>query len=109
MTLDGEPIEEGMIEFRPAGGNTGPVAGSSIRDGEYATDEPKGPVVGLNAIAINARKITGRKVQAPPPSPPGTMVDEIVEAVPARYNVETELSKEIAPGDNVFDFDLTSK
>jgi len=108
VTHGGEPIEEGTIVFTPTGGNKGSVAGGTIRDGRYAIDEPSGPVVGLNMIAISAMKKTGRKFQEPPPSPPGTLTDETVEAVPARYNVNSELTREIASGKNTFDFELES-
>jgi len=109
VTLDGDPIKEGSIVFTPTGGNKGSVAGGSIRDGEYAIDEPSGPVVGLNKIAISAFKKTGRKIPAPTPGPPGTLVDETVEAVPALYNVNSELTRDIVSGDNVLDFELESK
>ena len=38
----------------------------------------------------------------------GTEEDEIVEAIPARYNEESTLVEEIKPGENVIDFDLDS-
>jgi hypothetical protein len=31
------------------------------------------------------------------------------QAIPARYNNQTELRREVKPGENVFDFDLTSE
>ena len=108
VTLDGVPIKEGTIVFTPTGGNKGSVAGGSIQDGQYAIDEPSGPVVGLNMIAISAFKKTGRKFAEPPPSPPGTMTDETVEAVPPRYNVNSELTSDIVSGDNELNFELES-
>ena len=108
VTLGGQPVTEGSIEFMPTGGNKGPVAGGSIQDGQYAIDEPSGPVVGLNMIAISAFKKTGRKFAEPPPSPPGTMTDETVEAVPPRYNVNSELTSDIVSGDNELNFELES-
>ena len=108
VTLGGEPIKEGTIVFTPTGGTKGSVAGGTIEDGQYAIDEPSGPVVGLNLISISAMKKTGRKFQEPPPSPPGTLTDETVEAVPARYNANSELTRDIASGKNTFDFELES-
>ncbi len=108
VTLGGQPVTEGSIEFMPTGGNKGPVAGGSIQDGHYSVEEPSGPVVGLNQIVISEYKKTGKKVPMPTLGGPGTMVDEIAEAVPARYNQDSELTREIKPGKNTLDFELDS-
>ena len=59
-------------------------------------------------IAISAFKKTGRKIPEPPPSPPETMTDETFEAVPLRYNVNSELTRDIVSGDNELNFELES-
>ena len=104
--LDGQPIEKGSIVFLPTGGNTGPVAGATILDGAYHIPASKGPPVGANRVEISAERKTGRKVPARPPL--AGEEDEIVEAVPARYNDESTLEREITLGENILDFDLES-
>jgi hypothetical protein len=106
VNFDGQPISEGSIVFSPAGGNSGPVAGASIHDGSYLIPAKTGVTLGLNRVEIYASRKTGRKVRSPPPAK--DLVDEIVEAIPARYNKKSELEKYVHPGKNVFDFELKS-
>lgn len=107
-TLDGVAIAAGNIVFYPASGTKGPAAGGTIEDGQYSIAVAQGPIVGHNRIEIHASKRTGRKVQAPM-SDPGVMTDEIVEAVPDRYNTKSTLVAEVKSGKNIFDYELTSK
>jgi hypothetical protein len=43
------------------------------------------------------------------PHPPNIMTDEVVEAVPARYNAESTLEHEIEDRKTVIDLDLVSE
>ena len=109
VRFDGEPIAEGSIQFSPTGGNKGPAAGATIENGEYFIPAEKGPPVGLNRVEIRAVRKTGRKVTPPqtfggPPQP----VDELVQFIPPQYNEQSTLEKDVAAGQNVFDFDLES-
>lgn len=108
VTLDGVAITEGTIVFAPSGNTKGPVAGGAIENGLYAIDAAKGPVVGTNRVELRASKKTGRKVQMPM-AQPGVTTDEVVEAFPDRYNVQSTLVTEIKSGKNVVDYELTSK
>lgn len=108
VTLDGVAVTEGMIIFTPSGVTKGPVAGGAIQNGLYTIDDAKGPVVGTNRVELRASKITGRKIPMPM-APSGVMTDEIVEAFPDRYNVQSTLVAEIKPGNNVVDYELTSR
>jgi hypothetical protein len=107
VTLDGAPIEKGSIAFYPVEGTTGPSAGGTVENGRYGIPAGEGPVVGTNRVQINAPRKTGRQV-ADAMGDPGAMTDEIVEAVPPRYNTQSELKREVKPDKNVFDFELTS-
>ena len=42
VTLDGVPVAEGSIIFRPIDGTQGPMAGAVIQNGHYAIDRVKG-------------------------------------------------------------------
>src|SRR5438309_824557 len=81
VSLNGQPIEEGSINFIPVEGNTGPGAGGVIKDGRYHIPKHLGVKPGKNRVEIRAFKNTGRKVQDPT-GLPGTLVDERVPAFP---------------------------
>jgi hypothetical protein len=61
--------------------------------------DTEGAFVGEHRVKITTREITTdaqqREVWLP-------------EKVPARYNTQTELKREVKPGSNRFDFDLDS-
>ena len=109
ITLDGKPVEEGAITFVPIEGTQSPSAGSDILDGGYDVPREKGPKVGVYRVEIRAQRKTGKKIAAGSPAPPGTMVDETVEAIPPAYNRESKLRAELKAGSNPLDFDLHSK
>lgn len=108
VTLDGAPVEEGSIAFIPTGGTEGPTAGGQIQNGQYSVPSAKGPVVGRYRVEIRAPRKTGKMIQNPM-AEPGTMVEEIAEGAPAKYNSESTLEEEIKAGKNVIDFELTSQ
>ena len=108
VTLDDTPLAAGSITFCPTGDTKGPAAGGTIEDGQYSIAVAKGPVVGRNRVEIHATRKTGRKVQAPM-SDRGVLTDEIVEAVPARYNSQSTLEMNVKAGDNALDFTLTTR
>ena len=76
VTIAGKPVSEGTIAFEPADGN-GPSAGGVIRDGRYSIEKSRGVLPGAKAVRVTVAEKTGRQVPAGPPSPPGTMVDEV--------------------------------
>ncbi len=108
VTLDGAEIDEGAITFRPTGATQGPASGGPIKKGRYRLSTAEGPVVGRHRVEITAPAKSGRKVQAPMGNP-GEMTDEIVEKVPARYNTQSTLERDIKAGDNNLDFELTTR
>jgi hypothetical protein len=107
VTFDGQPVADGRIAFEPADGQ-GMTAGGKITAGEYRLTGDAGVPPGKYKVSITATRSTGRQVEAGPPSPPGTMVDEIEHYIPRNYNRETTLTLEVAPGANQHDFALTS-
>lgn len=109
IQLDGTPIEQGHISFYPIRDTKGPVVGGSISAGKYSLSSSTGPVIGWNRLEISWKRKTGRKVPAGSPRPAGSMVDEITEAVPEKYNTESTLEHEVKAGKNVFNLDLLSE
>lgn len=108
MTLDGVAIQQGSVTFQPIDGTQGPVAGGAIAKGRYGIAAANGPVVGRNRVEICAPGKSGRKVRVPM-GEPGEMTDEILEVVPRRYNIQSTLTREVKLGENVMDFDLTTR
>ena len=107
VTLDGEPLPEGGISFRPLPGTRGPTAGGKISEGKFSVSPGKGTFVGTFRVEITASRKTGRKKLDPIM---GDEVDEMVQFIPERYNRQSELRAEVtAEGPNRFDFTLSSQ
>jgi hypothetical protein len=102
VTLDGNAIESGQIQFSPVDGKT-KTAGGPIKDGQYSVGVP----VGLMKVSISAPKVVGKKKIYDTPDSPEMPITK--EALPAHYNEKTELQFEVKPGSQTKDFPLTSK
>jgi hypothetical protein len=104
VTLDGTPLDQGSIVFEPADGK-GPVAGGTIQNGKYLLEGKTAAVPGMKIVRITASRTTGRKIEAGPPAPAGTMVDEVLY-VPESYNEKSTLSVQLEAGESSHDFAL---
>jgi hypothetical protein len=96
VKLDGQPLENAMVEFTPT--TTRPSLGRTDNKGVYTLDfdqSHKGAAVGEHSVRI-ASKV-------------GVAGQNVVEKVPPKYNEKTELKATVKQGDNKIDFDLTSK
>jgi hypothetical protein len=94
ITLDGKPLEKADILFQPDGSKP-PSAGRTNADGRYELAYKRGVMgstVGSNTVRIT---ISSDVVSNPP-------------NIPARYNTESELTKEVKSDQNEFNFDLTT-
>jgi hypothetical protein len=106
VSVDHVALENGTISFSPTDGNNGPTAGGSIKNGAYSIYGEKGPAVGWNLVTISGARKTGKRIPEPIH---GVLVDEVVSVVPEQYNSRSTLKRELKPGKNVLDFDLSSK
>ena len=109
VRLDGQPVQDGFIAFVPIEATEGPTGRVSIVDGEYVLDPSHLVKPGAYRVEIHAQQKTGKKILARSPAPSGTMVDEEIEAIPARYNRASTIRAELKAGNNSFDYDLKSK
>lgn len=101
VTLDGQPVADGIVSFRPVKDDT-PTAGGIIKNGEYTADVP----VTSMKVSISATKVTGqRKTYNTPDSP---TVDVTVELIPAKYNAKSDLVRDIKADTKELDFELKS-
>jgi hypothetical protein len=105
VRLNGQPIQEGSINFIPIDGNRGPGAGAVITDGKYHIPRTGGVTPGKNRVEIRAFRNNGRKVQDPT-GKPGTLADERSPAFPAEFNDKSTLVREVRPGSDTIDFDI---
>jgi hypothetical protein len=91
LTLDGQPIVGARLRFQPEAVGGSPSYGSTAPDGRYELGYKrgqKGALIGWHAVRIES----GADL-----------------ALPARYNVQSELRREVKPDEeNEFNFELTS-
>jgi hypothetical protein len=102
VTLDGKPLEEGLIRFVPTDGAT-PSADATIFHGKFSATVPPGE----KKVTISASKVVGnRKAYDTPDSP---TVDIVEELLPRRYNADSNLSLTVTSGVQSAEFKLTSQ
>ncbi len=109
VTLDGQPVADGMIQFLPEGpaDPSGAVlsGGATIKGGAYDIPRDTGLIPGTYKVSIYAASSKGEVSNDPGP---GQRLPR--EMIPAKYNQQTTLTAAVeAGGDNHFDFPLTSK
>jgi hypothetical protein len=101
VTLDGEPVPTGTVQFFPEDKNSPSGKSGTIENGSYAAqDVPVGKV----RVVINSTKVIGKRKMYG-----DSYVEEYGEEIPEKYNSKTTLVKEIKPGENEIDFELTRK
>ncbi len=106
VTIDGQPMPAGTIQFNPTASTESVTAVGEIVDGKYTIDRTQGPVPGHFRIQISGQP----HVTIGPNEEPGGTSRRVKETIPARYNVKSELERDVkAEGPNEFDFDLKSK
>jgi hypothetical protein len=107
ITLDGEPVPgPGTIAFYAESGTDSPHASAEFKDGKYEIPAEQGPHAGRFRVEITWPKPTGKQI---PSADPGMLTDERVEAIPEKYNKNTELKAEISSSQTVHDFHLKSR
>ena len=100
VTLDGKPLDTGVIHFYPQSDEGGPSASADIKGGQYQLQTGVGPM----KVVINANQVVGkRKMYNTPDSP---VVEDIRDVLPERYNMKSELKANLTPGPNGVNFDL---
>jgi hypothetical protein len=102
ITLDGKPLAGAEVSFQPESAAGSPALGETDQQGRYEmrhSRSRKGAQVGLHKVrittAIERENDRGKIIRAR-------------ERVPAKYNVKTELVREVKSGSNTIDFELDS-
>jgi hypothetical protein len=108
VTVDGAPLEKGTIRFSSLDQTKPLSATGEIKQGHYRLPASQGPMIGPNRVEIHGERNTGKQVLKPNGTP-GEMIEEIVEAVAAKYNTKSELKFDVRLGTNTKDFPVTSR
>lgn len=101
VTLDGTPLNEGVVRFVPVDGAT-QTASANVVAGEFNALVP----VGKMRVELSAPKVIGRQKMYNTADSPE--VDVVSELLPARYNVRSELTLEVVAGTQPYVLELTS-
>lgn len=108
VTLDGVPLASGTIRLISDQGNGSLKATAQITDGAFALDAQNGPLTGTVRVEVT------------PPEPELEQFEKLRDGeesgftpiyIPARYNLESELTATIEPGvaEQQLTFDLKTK
>jgi len=95
VTLDGKPLADACVGFKPSG----PFRASS------ANTDAQGHYELVYIRDIKGAAVGKHKVHFSTNNP----LHHNVEIVPAKFNKQTTLEREVSDGDNELNFDLTSK
>jgi hypothetical protein len=103
VTLDGQPLSKGHIDFTPLDGQ-GQTGGVMIENGKFS-----GPVpVAKMRVKIHATKPSGKKYKAYD-TPDSPWEEDVVEALPAKYNEKSDITLDVKRGRQTVNYDLQSK
>ncbi len=103
VSYDGQPVEDGSIKFFPADSETATGVSGVITEGQYEIPRAQGPTAGNHKVWIEARKPSGIKI---PSEDGGPSIDQLVQYIPAVYNVRSNLVEEITDDRDDLDFML---
>jgi len=112
VSFKGAPLKKGMIQFQPTSGNETTAGAAGIVDGKYSIDRDEGLVPGKYQVMITGILGPSDGAKAPKAAMPGDVLPVLPakELIPAKYNVKTELTAQVASGGaNEFNFDLKEK
>jgi hypothetical protein len=103
VTLNGEPLKAGTIEFSPVANGTS--SGASISNGEYSVPQAKGLPAGEYIVRISANDATEQPIEVP-----GESNKISKELIPNTYNTKSTVRFQVDnTKENVFDLNVETK
>jgi hypothetical protein len=104
VTLEGQPLEQGMIRFEPMDGQ-GTTAGSAIMNGAYNVERKDGLKPGKYVVKITSGDgVTPTNSEEDATNPGGTNIVS-ADRIPPEYNERSTQQIEVTEGgNNTFDF-----
>jgi hypothetical protein len=110
VTLNGQPLEVGIIQFQPASDQEPVPAGAEIKDGAYKVPRDQGVTPGNYRVFITSSGSKNQPALTPAESSGEKMPKVMPDLIPEEYNLKTTLTAKVEAGkDNKFDFDLKRK
>jgi hypothetical protein len=104
VTLDGQPLASGSIQFQPSSQDGATSGGAVITGGKFSISQEEGLPPGSYKVVIRGSATSPGGALT---EPPGTAKAVEKELIPERYNEKTTLTAEVkASGPNTFDFPL---
>jgi hypothetical protein len=121
VTLDGEPVTNGLVTFSPSEGGRSSI-GKTDSAGKYELifADRKGAMVGSHQVAVTTvQESSGSGEEVSSDSDAyaqqamgGSASDydnaTVTEPIPAKYNSETTLTFDVASGSNTIDIPMTT-
>lgn len=103
VTLDGTPLDSGVIHFEPLDETGGHGGGGVVADGKYELPAKHGLPEGNYRVSISAPEVIDQEPvmgrELPPPA----------ERIPRKYNIESQLTAQVtSEGPNTLAFQLES-
>ena len=108
VTLNGQPLSSGTIQFQPGAGPraVSMSGGALIQDGSYSIPRNEGLVPGKYKVSVSAAS-GDATAPAPKDVAPGRSPRLLPDLIPPQYNARTTLEAEVKLNDaNTFNFDL---
>jgi hypothetical protein len=114
VTLGGQPLARGTIQFEPASPEAKTPAGGEIKDGAFSIPRDQGPTPGDYKVMITSSGAVASTTGPPPGAEPpprskgmAPAVGPSPELIPKQYNSKTTLTRKVeADKTNIFDFPL---
>jgi len=111
VSLDGQPLATGVIQFRPASASEPVPAGAHIKDGAFSIPRNEGLTPGNYRVIINAageaKALSAAESSGEKAIKRGGLAPELI---PPQYNSQSTLNAKVEAGKpNTFEFTLSSK
>jgi hypothetical protein len=100
VLFQGQPLDQGLIEFHPVHGPPGPAAGCMVRAGRFTIPQEQGLIVGVYKVVIRSAEPV--PLYTLPPNAPARNRERIA----ARYNDQTELTAEVTSESGTCSFEF---
>ncbi len=108
VTLDGQLLKQGRIEFTPVAAKDATKSGGVITDGKYELAAEKGLPPGKYIVRITAVEGGGTADASQPPGPGAGSAGK--DLIPPKYNTQSKEEVTVVDGQSEpLDFKLTSK
>ncbi len=101
VSFENQPVQDGYVSFTPVDGNS-QTAGASIVDGKFQAEQV--PATKMK-VELHGNKKTGKKIKAYD-TPESPVADEVVELIPPKYNVNSELTIDVKQGTQHVKYEL---